>query len=284
MFLKKKYISRSTKNPNIFENRKKILNSNNPNLIYLLNKRFNWMIEYIKNKKVIIELGSGNGCLKRILNQKNILLTDIVKYPWIDKKLDMLKINLDKKYINKVDVFIINHSLHHCANPANCLHRISKYLKKGGVMLINEPETSFMLKLFQIILDDESWSLTDNVFLKNKNLFNPKNPWISNTAVAQLLFKNKQKFERNFPQYLIEKNNVSEFFIFLNSGGVNSDFFNIKLNNFFLNIVDIIDKILIFLFPGVFAVLTRTTVQISTGKPFGGRRPFVCVNFFRRLN
>ena len=259
MFFKKKYISRSTKNPNIFENRKKILNSNNPNLIYLLNKRFNWMIEYIKNKKVIIELGSGNGCLKRILNQKNILLTDIVKYPWIDKKLDMLKINLDKKYINKVDVFIINHSLHHCANPANCLHKISKYLKKGGVMLINEPETSFMLKLFQIILDDESWSLTDNVFIKNKNLFNPKNPWISNTAVAQLLFKNKQKFERNFPQYLIEKNNVSEFFIFLNSGGVNSDFFNIKLNNFFLNIVDIIDKILIFLFPGVFA-LNRTVV------------------------
>ena len=259
MFLKKKYISRSIKNPNIFDNRKKILNSNNPNLIYLLNKRFKWMAKYIKNKKVIIELGSGNGCLKRILNQKNILLTDIVKYPWIDKKLDMLKINLDKKYINKVDVFIINHSLHHCANPANCLHRISKYLKKGGVMLINEPETSFMLKLFQIILDDESWSLTDNVFIKNKNLFNPKNPWISNTAVAQLLFKNKQKFERNFPQYLIEKNNVSEFFIFLNSGGVNSDFFNIKLNNFFLNIVDIIDKILIFLFPGVFA-LNRTVV------------------------
>ena len=259
MFLKKKYISRSIKNPNIFDNRKKILNSNNPNLIYLLKKRFSWMIEYIKNKKVIIELGSGNGCLKRILNQKNILLTDIVKYPWIDKKLDMLKINLDKKYINKVDVFIINHSLHHCANPANCLHRISKYLKKGGVMLINEPETSFMLKLFQIILDDESWSLTDNVFIKNKNLFNPKNPWISNTAVAQLLFKNKQKFERNFPQYLIEKNNVSEFFIFLNSGGVNSDFFNIKLNNFFLNIVDIIDKILIFLFPSVFA-LNRTVV------------------------
>ena len=259
MFLKKKYISRSTKNPNIFENRKKILNSNNPNLIYLLKKRFSWMIEYIKNKKVIIELGSGNGCLKRILNQKNILLTDIVKYPWIDKKLDMLKINLDKKYINKVDVFIINHSLHHCANPANCLDKISKYLKKDGVILINEPETSFMLKLFQIILDDESWSLTDNVFKKNRNLFNPKNPWISNTAVAQLLFKNKQKFEKNFPQYLIEKNNVSEFFIFLNSGGVNSDFFNLKLNHFLLNFVDLIDKILIFLFPGIFA-LNRTVV------------------------
>ena len=266
MFLKKRYISRSIKNPNIFENRKKIINSNHPNLIYLLNKRFRWMGKYIKNKKIIIELGSGNGCLKRILNQKKIILTDIIKYPWIDKKLDMLKVNLEKKYINKVDVFIINHSLHHCANPSNCLDQISKYLKKNGVVLINEPETSFMLKLLQVLLDDESWSLTDDIFNKNKNLFNPKNPWISNTAIAQLLFKNKYKFQKNFPQYLVETNYVSEFFIFLNSGGVNSNFFSLKLNSFLLNTVDLIDKVLIFLFPGIFA-LNRTIVlrKISEG-------------------
>ena len=89
------------------------------------------MKSYVKNKKTVIELGSGNGCLKRILKQKNILLTDIVKYPWIDKKIDMLKVNLEKKYINNVDVFIINHSLHHCANPSKCLNKLSKYLKKG---------------------------------------------------------------------------------------------------------------------------------------------------------
>ena len=63
MFLKKKYVSKSIKNPNILVNRKKILSNNNPNLIYLLNKRFKWMDKYIKNK-IIIELGSGNGCLK----------------------------------------------------------------------------------------------------------------------------------------------------------------------------------------------------------------------------
>ena len=88
------------------------------------------MGKYIKDKKIIIELGSGNGCLKKILNKKEILLTDIIKYPWIDKKLDMLKVNLGKKYLNKVDVFIINHSLHHCANPSKCLNKISKFLKK----------------------------------------------------------------------------------------------------------------------------------------------------------
>ena len=59
------------------------------------------MDKYIKNKKIIIELGSGNGCLKRVLKQKKIILTDIIKYPWIDKKLDMLKIDLNKKYPNR---------------------------------------------------------------------------------------------------------------------------------------------------------------------------------------
>ena len=67
MFLKKKYISKTSKSPNIFENRNKIIKSKNPNLIYLLNKRFKWMEKYLKQKKNIIELGSRNGCLKYIL-------------------------------------------------------------------------------------------------------------------------------------------------------------------------------------------------------------------------
>ena len=41
--------------------------------------------------------------------------------------------------------------------------------KNDGVILINEPETSFMLKFIQVVLDDESWSLADKVFQKLKN-------------------------------------------------------------------------------------------------------------------
>ena len=92
-----------------------------------------------------------------------------------------------------------------------------------------------------------------------KSIFNPKSPWISNTAVAQLLFKNDKEFKRYFPQYEILENKLSEFLIFLNSGGVNSSFFHIKLNNFFLKILNIIDEILIFFLPSIFA-LNRTVV------------------------
>jgi len=54
MLFKKKFISKSLKSPNIYENRKKIFSSKNPNLIYLLEKRFRWM-EKNSKKKILIE-------------------------------------------------------------------------------------------------------------------------------------------------------------------------------------------------------------------------------------
>ena len=260
MIFIQEYKAKKIKTPNIYENRSRILSSQNSNLIYLLNKRFAWMKKYLRGKKHIIELGSGNGCLTKVINNKKIVLTDIIKYPWINKKVDMLKVNLGKKYIRKVDIVIINHSLHHCSSPYSTLKKISKYLKKNGYILINEPETSFFLKLIQIILDDESWSLKSKVF-KKENIFNPKSPWISNTAVAQLLFKNNKKFESHFPEYKIVENKLSEFFIFLNSGGVNSNFLYIKLNKTLLKLVNCVDNFLIYIFPSIFALNRKIIIK-----------------------
>ena len=102
MFFLKEYKAKKIKAPDNFYNRERIMSSNNKNLIYLLNKRFSWMKKYINRKKVIIELGSGNGCIKKIIDNKKIILTDIIKYPWIDKKVDMLKINLGKLIDDKL--------------------------------------------------------------------------------------------------------------------------------------------------------------------------------------
>ncbi len=259
MFFGKSFKSTKKKNPNIFSERERIYNYNNQNLNYLLNKRFLWMNKYLKNKKIIIELGSGNGCIKKVLKKK-IILTDIIKYPWIGKKVDMTNIVLKKKYLNKVDIFILNHSLHHCANPYSALLKMSKYLKKDGLILMNEPEISFSLKLIQKVLNDESWSLKSSVFRKKK-IFYSNDPWFSNTAIANLLFEDEKKFNKYFPQFEILNNSLSEFFIFLNSGGVNSAFFYIPLNKFLLNITNLIDKFLIFLFPKIFALNRKVILK-----------------------
>ena len=70
MFFKKEFKSTKKKNPDIFSERKKIFSSKNKNLTFLLNKRFYWMEKHLKGKKIIIELGSGNGCIKKIIKTK----------------------------------------------------------------------------------------------------------------------------------------------------------------------------------------------------------------------
>ena len=253
IFLKEFYPKR-IKKCSTLKSRKKFLNKKNKNSIFLLEQRFFWMKRFLKNKATIIELGSGNGASKSILNNQKIILTDIQKYPWIEKKIDMMNIKLAKKYKKNVDVFIINHALHHCANPSKTLKMLSPYLKKNGLILMNEPESSFFLRLVQYVLDDESWSYNVDIFNTKKNIFNPNTIWDSNTAVANLLFKNEKKFHSKFPEYKILKNTLSEFFIFLNSGGVVQDTFYVPLNRIFLNIFVFIDKILVSTLPGIFAL------------------------------
>ena len=89
------------------------------------------------------------------------------------------------------------------------------------------------MKIIQLITRDEGWSYKKNIFNTSSNLFLKNNPWFSNTAIAELLFENEVKFLNNFPEYKIIKNELSEFFIFINSGGVNADIKKIPMNNFF---------------------------------------------------
>ena len=105
MIFPKEFYPKRIKDCSIHKSRNKFKNKKNKNTIYLLEQRFFWMKEYLKGRKIIIELGCGNGASKDILKNKNIILTDIQKYPWISKKIDMTKLNLGKKYFNKVDVF-----------------------------------------------------------------------------------------------------------------------------------------------------------------------------------
>ena len=261
MILPKEFYPKRIKDCSIHKSRIKFKNKKNKNTIYLLEERFFWMKKYLKGKKNIIELGCGNGASKDILKNKNIILTDIQKYPWISKKVDMTKLNLGKKYFKKVDVFIINHALHHCPNPARSLKRMLIYLKKDGLILINEPEASFFLKFFQYLLDDEAWSYKVNIFNTKKNIFKSNSPWDSNTAVAQLLFKEEKKFNFYFPNFLFLKNDLSEFSIFLNSGGVVQDTFHIPVNKIIFNLMKYIDKLLIWLLPNIFALNRRVVLK-----------------------
>ena len=120
-----KYFKPSTqKKFDLSRSREKFKKRKSKNLKFLLEKRLLWMDKYLISKKNIIELGSGNGLAKQVLKRK-ILLSDIDIHDWIDLKIDMNNIKLKNKYVNNVDVFIINHALHHCAYPGKLLKNLN---------------------------------------------------------------------------------------------------------------------------------------------------------------
>lgn len=218
----------------------------NYNLNFLLQKRFGWMIKYTEKKKIVIELGSGNGFIKRFLGKK-VITSDILMHSQIDIKIDMDNFNLPKKFFKKVDIFILNHSLHHSKNPIKLIKKLRLNLKKKGAILINEPEISFVFRLFLKIFNHERWDL--NIDNQKKRDF-----WVENNATGRILFGNKKINSTFIKDLIIKKNETNEFLIFLNSGGNSIEAPHIKLNYTFLNIIDFFDNFITKLFPKVFSL------------------------------
>ena len=159
-----------------------------------------------------------------------------------------------------VDAFRINFS-HKTQGISRIVSRIRKIEKSSNKKLALIADLQGVkLRVGNIKGDSQKIKYNQKyIFDTKKNIFKPNSPWDANTAVAKLLFGNEKKFHLNFPKFQIEKNELSEFTIFLNSGGVINNTFYIPTNRFFFNFLNYIDRILIFLLPGIFA-LNRSIV------------------------
>ena len=233
--------------------RYKFINGNK-NFVFLVNKRLKWMKKYTKRKSNILEFGSSN-CLSKLVLGEKVVCTDILKNKFIDFTLDMNNLNIPRNFKKKYDVLIFNHCLHHSKNPVKVLKKISKeIIKKNGFILINEPETSFVFKIFLKVFNHERY---DDDISNKKN----KNFWYENNSTGKLLFANIKKNEKFLNDYKIIENDLSEFFIFLNcsGNGVNTPY--IPMNYFFLKIIHFIDHLLVKFMPGIFALNRRVILK-----------------------
>ena len=89
-----------------------------------------------------------------------------------------------------------------------------------------------------------------------------KNAWHGNIAVPHLIFDDKKKFEEKLGNFFkVDYEKLTECFIFLNSGGVTSKTKCIPMNNFFLKILNSVDKLLVKLFPSIFCMGRRIVLK-----------------------
>ena len=230
--------------------------SKSKNVRFLLDKRFSWMNNFINENDIGIEVGSGAGFSKDFIKNKNFKLTELGNDGHLDfKNIDAQNTGFDNDSFNYV---IASNMIHHIPFPIKFFQEMNRILKKDGKLIIFESYCSVVFQLATIIMKHEGFDFTLDVWDEKNPKSDEKNAWHGNIAVPHLIFDDKKNFEKNLGKYFkVNYEKLTECLIFLNSGGVTSKTKCIPMNSFFLNILHVIDKILVKIFPSIFCMGRR---------------------------
>lgn len=231
------------------------------NLVNLLKNRYAWMSNYIEKNQKAIELGCGAGFGPFFISNKKLVLTDVLPRSYTELTVNALNMPFEN---SSVDVLICSHMIHHLANPVTFFNEAARVLKPNGYLLIQEINTSFLMRLLLRAMRHEGWSYDVDVFDEKITANDPRDPWSANCAIPELLFRDNRVFETRIKHFKVEKNELCECLAFPLSGGVIARTFSIPLPNIALKMVNFIDNVLVKCAPGLFA-LGRSVVLRKIG-------------------
>lgn len=239
--------------------RKYYFNGASSNLKILLYNRFNWMNNFIKDGSKGIEVGAGTGLSKEFIKCSNFLITDYAENPWLDSKMvDALDTKIDP---NSLDFVISSNMIHHVPYPTLFFEEMSRILKPGGKLIIQEINCSSTMRFLLKLMRHEGYDFTIDVFDKTLICTDPNDLWSANCAIPNLLFDDIEMFKKNIPYFNVTHTSYSEFILFINSGGVISKTFHIPLPNFVNDIIVHIDNLLSKIFPSFFSLQRQIVLE-----------------------
>ena len=218
-------------------------------------------VKFSKNQNRMKSVGNVEDALNYYKTKKNKNLYFLTKnrYEWMNEYIKKEDKNIDaqdtKFASNSYDFIIASNMIHHIPYPIKFFKEIHRILKKDGKLIIQDACCSIIFQIITIIMRHEGYDFTKDVWSESTPVTDQNDLWAGNIAVPHLLFDDKNIFKENLGSYFsIEKENFSECFVFLNSGGVCSKTLYIPMNNFFLTLLSKIDYILVKLFPKIFAM------------------------------
>lgn len=227
------------------------------NLDMLLRTRYAWMNSYLSPGQRIVEIGAGAGFSPLYLTQKP-LLTDAAHNPWIDRFIDATNMELETR---SVDVLIASHNIHHFYSPFKFFKECDRVLKTNGVLLIQEINTSLLMRGLLRMMRHEGWSYDVDVFDEGETVNDKHDLWSANCAVPELLFANTARFEQAFPGLKVEANELCECLVFPLSGGVISKAQVPELPELLLKTVLFVDRLLVRVAPSLFALGRQVVIR-----------------------
>ncbi len=230
------------------------------NLKFLLRKRFSWMQHYLGSQTYAVEIGCGAGFSELFLRAGTLELTDAEPRPWAKRVVDAL----DLPYADaSVDVLIANNVIHHLAYPDRFFRGAARVLRPGGHLLIQECNCSWTTRIALRVTGHEGYSFAADPFDATRPCNDPSDPWSANCAIPNLLFDDLDRFRAEYPEFAVVDSGMSEFFVQFNSGGVTATVPYIPLPWAALRVVDVIDRVLVAVAPGIFASQRRLVLRRS---------------------
>jgi len=177
-----------------------------------------------------------------------------------DEHLDFKNIDAqDTKFESEsFDYVISSNMIHHIPYPSKFFKEMNRILKKNGKLIIFEAYCSVFFQLATFLMKHEGFDFTVNVWDEKTPKSDEENVWAGNIAVPNLIFDDKKQFNKKLGHlFSLEYEKLVECFIFLNSGGVTSKTFCIPMNDFFMNLLNILDKVLVKILPSIFCMGRR---------------------------
>ena len=159
-----------------------------------------------------IELGSGGGFLKEVIN--DVITSDVVELPGVDKVISAEKIPYPDE---SVAAFFLLGTLHHIKEPDKFFSEVSRCLKPGAKVIMIEPNNTPFSRFFfkhihheQFDEKKDSWQVDGVGRLANANL---AMPWL-------IFGRDREKFLTKYPDLEILQINKHTPFRWFLSGGL----------------------------------------------------------------
>ena len=119
--------------------------SKSTNLRFLLDKRFSWMNNFIKDEILELKLVLVLVFQKKFIKNKKFKLTDLGEDDHLDfKNIDAQSTGFESE---SFDYVIASNMIHHIPFPIKFFKEMNRILKKNGKLIIFE---SYCSKIFQI--------------------------------------------------------------------------------------------------------------------------------------
>ena len=163
------------------------------------------------NNKKMIEIGSGGGFIKDVLPQ--VKTSETILVPGMD--LCFTALNMPFKP-DSIDAFILIDVFHHIYDARQFFSEISKCLKPGGRIVMIEPANTlwsrfvFRCSHHEPFDPEGGWSFTPGGRMTSAN---GALPWI-------IFTRDREIFEKEFPEFSIRSLKPFMPFLYLLSGGV----------------------------------------------------------------